>query len=343
MAWPETWRYVVKGEFMNRLKNKGEFILNEAYKKSMTRSRNDDKKIGVDNKYIYAEKSLIEHKRNWKQFAEWLKDKNIKTIGKIKQETVEEYVKFLAENNYAKKTIESRIGAVNKIMQVSGRWEREDRVILSKIENINIKSLKRNVYKDLTGNEWISKNKDIYQKNKDLFDTVQAFGLRRKEVMELNNRSFLIDNKNKMYVQTIGKGGKYRIAEVANEEMNKNMLRLYGNIAKPLNTANEDKLSRTIRNEDERLNIKGANCHKFGLHIHRAEYARRLLENKIKNEIEIKREYKGYSHLKTKGLSKKEMSEIETKIGTYKASVKSFIEVSQNLGHNRLDVLLNYL
>lgn len=329
---------------MGKLQKKGDFILNESYKKARGRKRVDDKKEGIDNKFIYAQKSLIEHKRNWNQFSAWAENKGIHTIGKIKKELVEEYAKELAKNGYAKKTIESRIGAVNKIMQANNKWDSSERVILSKISGLNPRELKRNVYKDLTAKEWIERNPDQYEKNKDLFDTVQAFGLRRKEVTELTNESFLIDKNGKMYVQTIGKGGKYRIAEVSDIKANERMRELYQNIAKPLGSANESRLERAIRNDSKRIRIKGANCHKFGLHIHRAEYAQRLLRTKIGAENrEIQREFKGYSHLKTKGLKDKELDKIEIKIGTFKGSAKSFIEVSRNLGHNRLDVLLKYL
>lgn len=329
---------------MGKLQKKGDFILNESYKKARGRKRVDDKKMGIDNKFIYAQKSLVEHKRNWNQFSAWAEEKGIHTLGKIKKELVEEYAKELAKNGYAKKTIESRIGAVNKIMQANDKWKSSDRVILSKIAGLNSKGLKKNVYKDLTGKEWIERNPKHYENNKDLIDTVQAFGLRRKEVIELTNESFLIDKNGKMFVQTIGKGGKYRIAEVSDEQANERMKELYKDIAKPLEIADETRLERAIRNDSKRIRIKGANCHKFGLHIHRAEYAQRLLKTKIEQENNgIQREFKGYSHLKTKGLKDKELDKIEIKIGTFKGSAKSFIEVSRNLGHNRLDVLLKYL
>lgn len=329
---------------MGRLQKKGEFILNESYKKARGRKRVDDKKIGIDNKFIYAKKSWVEHKRNWNQFSQYAEENGVKDLRKINTELVHNYVKDLASQGYAKKTIESRIGAVNKIMVASGRWDFENRVILTKIEDLDIKKLKTNVYKDLTANEWIQRNETTYQNHKDLFDTIQSFGLRRKEVIELNKNSFLVDKNGKMYIQTIGKGGKYRISESADEKSNELMKKLYGNLARPLETANQEVLERSIRDEGKRLRIKGANCHNFGLHIHRAEYAQRLLRAKIGAENrEIQREYKGYSHLKTKELTKEQLDRIEIKIGTFKGSASSFLEVSRNLGHNRLDVLLKYL
>ena len=329
---------------MGRLYKKGEFILNESYQKATGRKRVEDKGSKISYNFIYAKKSWVEHNRNWKQFSQYAEKQGVKVLGKINTELVHNYVKYLASQGYAKKTIESRIGAINKIMVASGRWDFENRVILSKIEDLDVKKLKTNVYKDLTGNEWIQRNEKTYQNYKDLFDTVQSFGLRRKEVIELNKNSFLIDKNGKMYVQTIGKGGKYRICESADEKSNELMKKLYGNLAKPLKNANQEVLERSIRDESKRIHVTGANCHKFGLHIHRAEYAQKLLKSKIGAEnSNIQRTFKGYSHLKTKSMKKEDLDKIEVKIGTFKGSASSFLEVSRNLGHNRLDVLLKYL
>lgn len=329
---------------MGRLQKKGEFILNESYKNATGRKRVDDKEAKISYNFIYAKKSLVEHRRNWEQFSQYAEELGVKDLRKINAELVHNYVKHLASQGYAKKTIESRIGAVNKIMVASGRWNFENRVILSKIEDLDVKNLKKNVYKDLTGKEWVERNEKTYQNYKNLFDTVQSFGLRRKEVVELNKNSFLIDKNGKMYVQTVGKGGKYRICESADEKSNELMKKLYGNLAKPLESANQEVLERSIRDESKRIRITGANCHKFGLHIHRAEYAQKLLKSKIRAEnSNIQRTFKGYSHLKTKGMKKEDLDKIEVKIGTFKGSASSFLEVSRNLGHNRLDVLLKYL
>lgn len=81
-------------------------------------------------------------------------------------------------------------------------------------------------------------------------DTVQAFGLRRREVGELNKESFLIDKQGKMYIQTVGKGNKYRIAPVCDKEMNEKMKKLWSDKAIPLEKADEGSLRRILRNED---------------------------------------------------------------------------------------------
>ena len=332
---------------MGKFEKDGRSILRKAYIEGSKRSRFDDKKEGVDNKFIYADVSYKNHENNWRQFSKWATENGLKRVGQITQSDVEKYVRECAENGLSKKTIESRIGAINKVMLVSGRWENENRVILSKIEGITPKKLPTKVYKDLTAKEWQDRNPKQYENNRELIDTVQAFGLRRREVRELNAQSFLIDDKGKMYVQTVGKGHKYRIAPVCDGEMNEQMKERWGNQAIPLQQASEERFRRVLRDEDQRLNLKGANGHNFGLHIHRSEYTQRYLRERIEQLEEqrggVERSYKGYSHLKTRGKSLDDLDAYRIKIGTFEGSARAFMEVSRALGHNRLDVLAKYL
>lgn len=331
----------------NRILDAGLTVLKNAHKEGSARSRKTDKENGVDSKFIYADVSYKNHENNWKQFSQWANDNGFKRVGQITQNDVEEYVRECVKSGLSKKTIESRIGAINKVMLAGGRWENKNRVILSKIEGITVKKLPTKVYKDLTAKEWQDRNPKQYENNQELIDTVQAFGLRRREVRELNAQSFLIDDKGKMYVQTVGKGNKYRIAPVCDSEMNEQMKKRWGNQAIPLQQASEERFRRVLRDEDQRLNLKGANGHNFGLHIHRSEYTQRYLQERIKQLDEqrggVERSYKGYSHLKTRGKSLADLDAYRIKIGTFEGSARAFMEVSRALGHNRLDVLAKYL
>lgn len=337
----------VKMSKRNRILGAGLDVLMSAHKEGATRSREIDKEKGIDNKFIYAEVSYKNHKNNWRQFSKWANENGLKRVGQITQNDVEKYVRECAENGLSKKTIESRIGAINKVMLASERWNNENRVILGKIDGITVKKLPTKVYKDLTAKEWQDRNPKQYENNRELIDTVQAFGLRRREVRELNSQSFLIDEKGKMYVQTVGKGNKYRIAPVCDSEMNEQMRERWGDKAIPLQQANEERFRRVLRDEDQRLNLKGANGHNFGLHIHRNEYTQRYLRERVEQLEEqrggVERSYKGYSHLKTRGKSLDDLDAYSIKIGTFEGSARAFMEVSRALGHNRLDVLAKYL
>ena len=101
---------------MGKFGRDGEGLLKRAYVEGGRRSRFEDKKEGVDSRFIYAEVSHKNHLSNWKQFAKWAEEKGLKRIGQIQKKHVENYVRELADSGMSKKTIESRIGAINKVL-----------------------------------------------------------------------------------------------------------------------------------------------------------------------------------------------------------------------------------
>ncbi|NQP32768.1 hypothetical protein HO924_11430, partial [Streptococcus suis] len=69
-------------------------------------------------------------------------------------------------------------------------------------------------YKRMNASEWKQANQQQYERYRDTFDTAEAFGLRARELQELNASSIVKDDQSgRLYVQTIGKGGKFRLAE----------------------------------------------------------------------------------------------------------------------------------
>ena len=59
----------------------------------------------------------------------------------------------------------------------------------------------------------------------------------------------------------------------------------------------EANLVRNIRDESQRLNMKGADSHKLPKHIFRAEYAQRLLEQKLAEYPSNGQEWRSYNKL----------------------------------------------
>ena len=331
------------------MKNNGVKALESKYQKARGKSRVIAKQNKEDGGMIFSETSLKNHTNNWEQFADWL-DGNYKMrrLGELKPEHVEEYIKELNGQGLSKKTLQSRIGAINKVM--NERWSENEKPKLSKM-NIEIKSTKENSYKQLTAKEWKNNNEKRYSNYKDTFDTVSAFGLRKKELRELNEKSFLIDKNNKIYVQTIGKGGKYRIAECTSEK-NDEMIKLYQEKATKIEDIktfkpSKELLSRTIKNDAVKLNLRGARNERNSWHIFRSEYAQKLLEEKLEGfKSELGNEYnknQGYSTINVLKTDDEELKGIYTEMGVYKGSALAFVEVSRNLGHNRLDVMLKYI
>lgn len=337
----------------NRVKISGSKALEKQFNDARGKSRGVAKKSGQDRYMIFSDRSLEIHKQNWERFSDWLgENKKTARLGQIKREDVKEYIEKLNEQGLSKKTLQARISAINKVM--GKRWDSELDENGNKIEKptltnmgIKVEKTDENSYKHLTAEEWKKENFEKYENYQNTYDTVSAFGLRKNELKELNERSFLIDEKNnKIYIQTIGKGGKYRIAECT-EKMNEKMIELYGDKANRVNGVKVVKnakreLERDINGRSERLNLKGSKSNQHSWHIFRSEYAKTLLNEKIEH-YDRKFKYKqGYS---TINVIKQEndLKDIHTQIGAFKGSAMAFVEVSRNLGHNRLDVMLRYI
>lgn len=351
-VWPYRSPTILKIEvnILSKIDKQGRSVLLRAFQNGKSLSRHEEKKKGNDHKLIFAEKSLENHLKNWTKFATWAESQGVKTMGKFSDELVTRFLVEQAEQGgrtgqgASKKTLESYLGSINKVMMASGRWEKSEKMELAKVDGLDVRRLRRSVYKPLNGQEWRERHGRAYERHRDTLDTIRAFGLREGELKELNRHSFLVDQGGKMYVQTIGKGGKYRVAEVANKELNERMLGLYGQYAKqvadPKSYNGQGRFESDRKNMALRLNLSGSNNHKIPKHIFRAEYAQKLLEAKLEASESVPRQWVGYSHLKA---DKSEYDRYEVKIGTYRGSAKAFLEVSQNLGHNRLDVLNKYL
>lgn len=345
----------------NRILKDGIYKLVDAKKIGTRLSREEVKQKGMENKVISSVRSFDVHKGNWEEFANWANDNyKVRKLGDIKQEMLKEFLKHKAETGgrdgqgATKKTLQTYISAVNKVMLISGRWEESEKPTLTKWkEDIKIRDDYKQGYKPLTGKEWERENQEKYEKYSQLIETIKGFGLRAKEVDTLTNKSFIIDSKGNMYVQTIGKGGKYRIAE-ATKASNELMVKLYGgiaqrvdNIAEFVGNKEQDKakefLKKTMRAEKNSVKINGVNASRVPKHIFRAEYAKQLLNEKFEDLKGFNTEYRGYSTIKGQELKMGDLRGYEIQIAAYKGNAQAFIEVSRNLGHNRLDVLLKYL
>lgn len=333
----------------SRIKTSGLKVLESQFNNARGKSRSNEKMMKNDKELIFSDVSLEVHKNNWNQFSDWLDENyNIKKISKIEPIHVEKYIKELNEKGMSKKTMQSRISAVNKVM--GGRWSDDIKPQLRKMD-IEVKSTKENSYKQYTAQEWRDRNIKRYGNYKETFDTVSAFGLRKRELRELNEKSFLIDKNNKIYVQTIGKGGKYRIAECTKEK-NDEMVKLYKDKSRKIDkienfNGSKKNLESAINDSRLKLSLRGSNNERNSWHIFRNEYAQTLLKEKIEGfEKELNGNYnneKGYSTINVLKSSDDELKGVYTQIGAYKGSALAFVEVSRNLGHNRLDIMLKYI
>lgn len=334
----------------NKLLAKGERILSGAYDAGRRRSRADDKRAGVDYQRIYSKTSLDQHNRMWAQFADWAHNKGLKRLSQVTEESVREFIADKASwggrdgKGATAKTLKSYLTAINKVMTIGGAWGDDQRVTLSDTD-VQVRADREAGYKHQTAEEWLAVNPEQAERHAQLIETAQAFGLRSRELQELNERSFVRDaSTGKLYVQTIGKGGKFRVAE-CREDMERAMLDRYGQHVRELDVhqLREKNLRDAINREELRLNIKGASGHNLPKHVFRSQYAQKLLEQKL---AEYGRQGGGRQPIGWSALDKLPKDQWGTytiKMGTYSGDARAFLEVSRALGHNRLDVLTRYL
>lgn len=343
-----------------RLRQSGFNILNEAYKAGKFKSRNDLKTQGIAHKVISSKRSFELHVKNWDRFVDWTEahGHEIKRVSALNADVIEEYIRFEAKNGgrygggAAKSTLQSYLTAINKVGLAGELINVSETLTLTKLGekapvHFNEKSI-LGIYKDFTASEWIQENPKRFESYNQIISTVQAFGLRRKEVQELNKNSFILDEKTgKMFVQTIGKGGKFRVAE-ATVEKNDEMMAMYGDITKKVADIrqlklNKEYLERDLQDLGARLNLKGNNSQKVPLHIFRSQYAQTLLNEKFERFNGFTEYSRGYTRIDLKTSNIDDLRRMRVKIKSYEGSALAFYLVSKNLGHNRLDVLTHYL
>lgn len=225
-----------------KLELKGNNILKEQFYDREQTSR-DETKLENGRSAIYntisSKNSLIQHQKQWKPFAEFVTNVyKIKTLSKVELWMIVEFIQQEVMKGLAEKTLKSRITAINHVMVGSGVWKENQKVSLSQLrETGNLPKQKgpSQVYKELTAAEWRDRHKKEYDKNQEVIDLARAFGLRKCEIfgkdgaykgLTLRNLGH-IEGSQTLFVEVIGKGGKYRVAEVR-EDFSQQMWDKYG-------------------------------------------------------------------------------------------------------------------
>lgn len=358
----------------NRLaKNaKNHFIQAFRNGKIVTRTELKEQNNGKSANYavISSQQSMNKHLSSINQVATFIQDNyKVRDWKNVDKSMVQAFLNHMQKHGgrdgsgASEKTLKGYVTAINKVMVTAKVWTESDVVSL---KSLGIERGKSHVNKALTSSEWIRMNHDTYEQYQAQIDFARAFGLRREEIFGqtamqkrgkngVTSNSFYVDDDNRLYVQTIGKGGKMRVAS-CREDMNASMLSEYGRYARSIAYCDNDKERFKQENYRGQKVIPGID-NAIPLHIHRADYARqRIIEESAKYSISPNSPKIGYSRLQAKkqgimrvsyenGQRTAEMVQIGaiTKIKTLEADVRAFMTVSLELGHNRLDVLAKYL
>lgn len=307
------------------------------YRNGRGHARNDFKgSTGrfADYSMIYSDNSLKTHRGRVKQFSLWLRQNHgeVREMQEISREIVAEWA--ADEQTFGKSawTVSSDLLAMNRVMVGSGAWA----VPMTKKEasEASHTALKRRRLEDITHNrrwsasDWVAMHQDNYDHYREQVELARAFGLRRSEILGSDHyargvrlESFWYDETGTMRVSVVGKGGRFRAAPVL-DKWAPTMARRYGRAARR-NQAIRDKQD-LLQMFTHKSQLYQGVKHDLPFHIFRSEYAVAM-----------------YDQLK-KGWPDSEQDQLMT-INGFEGPESLFEDVSRALGHNRTDVLKNYL
>lgn len=286
---------------------------------------------------IYSNNSLHTHISRADQFANWVKETHpeIRKIKDITHDIAGEYLKHQQNGrNLSAWTISADLGMINRILIAQGHW---DKPIVKRDYGLHSRR-QDEVRHNRAANEY---QKQMYDKHLEKYEREiyygQAFGLRRSEL--LSNRAqhtvasskSLYERNGQLYHVTTGKGGRLRVIECLERHRDR-IIADYGQYIQPL----PGYLQKDILGVEERKQFledyKGAK--KFFKTIDRNVRihvnCRQFFANQKLKEIQSQQRFQDENDeiIKVNG---KEIYKSEAEF------------ISKQLGHNRIDVLQNYV
>ncbi len=262
--------------------------------------------------YIHSINTVEHYRDTVNHFSEWLKEEKpeiwqTKDLNSITKDVCYEYLKEI-DSELSAWTTSRHMAGLNKVLDLG----------LNKKEG----GLKKRRNKDITRSRTVKENDFKYnpENYREQIDLAKAFGLRRESILggdyEVKESSLFIDD-DRIYCGVIEKGGKYREALCLKEY--EDTIKSRYNISERVFN-DEDSFKAHYKNsEDSRLFDRYTK--KIDNHSFRREYAQNLYQE-IKEEreaqgINIENDYRGYNK-------------------------DIVINVSNNLGHNRPDVVIDH-
>lgn len=280
------------------------------------RSKHKDKENGVSNRYIYSFESMKTYMKHCKYFVQWCK-----TSGDIRNDLghaprmleecepyVEKYIREREAAGLSSYTVKLEKSALSKLFQKTYDFE----TIRNKRSNIT-RSRRENTVGDAHFSE---------ENNADLINACRCVGFRRSE-LEAAKAEDLWEINGTYFMNIQGKGGRIRAAQ------------LYGTVEEIENAVSY------IRNLSGHNHIHS----NADIHSYRADYASRVYKANAKDLSQLKRQKIDYTALT--GKTAKDGSRIYKNAiyhcrGDQKGQAMdraAMIIASQNLGHNREDVV----
>ena len=306
----------------------------------------------ADYWHVYTYTSYRQHLSAMKQFSKWcVNQKGIWKVAGVNHHLVGEYCNEMRQQGYSAWTIKARITAINHVMVGSNHWLADDAFSATKWNQAHanyygsgLVQIHRKAQAEIINNrqetaqQWRTEHASVYAANRQVIDTARAFGLRRSELIHtihdkpsITSHNFFEDQTGKLYAFVpYGKGGRPRFAQ-CRQDMQVEMKHYYQPLK--INQVSRD-MTKIYEFRDhwldyhqEQLNQRDylftKYDHRVSFHRQRQEYAQvRLAEEQQKSPLE---------------------HDYQQTIGGVTAYHSQFARVSQDLGHNRVDVLANYL
>ena len=288
-----------------QLNNKINSLLRIGERKIKNDSTNPNRSEG-----IHSIKSAETYRRSINQFADYLKIQGVRNVGDITRDHIQGFMS--SRSNLSAYTYAKDLSAINKVFDT--RYTVRDF------------GLSRRSYADITNNRGLSPGRAISAKDRPKIDFVRATGIRRQSIPVVCPADAIRDGKGLVIGFNITeKGGRERNLVVL-QEYRENITTLVNNAI--LNNGKDA----PIFNRDVDKNINP--------HYYRGEYAQNLY-NDLLQAREQRLDY--YNNMKDLFVNN---DALEKACSRYKNEVVRgydrdiMAEVSQNLGHNRIDVVL---
>jgi len=289
------------------------------YGQSKYQAKQESYKQGNKGKVkgIYSKKTMQDYKQVAEQFQSWSKTKgyNFKSLADVSDSHILQYLTERQAQGKSSWTISKDLSALNKIFN----------------KNITKKDsgLRSRKNSDIKNNRGLGNNyrSSIYKKNKELTDFISATGIRRQSVTVINPSNAIRDKVGVVIgFSVIEKGGKHRNCYVIKGKQEA----VTSFVNKHLSQKGNQPFWTKV---DKNLNT----------HWYRAEYARTLYNDLITANNHRQDYFEGYRDTFVNSQRLAQATDGHGQI-TKGYDTEALAVVSQNLGHNRIDVVYsNYL
>lgn len=287
---------------------------------------------------IFSKNSLDTHLKGVKNFAAWLKSERpeIRELKEVDREIMKEYAEHLSDLDYSGKTIETYVGAVNRVQIDKGHW---DKPITAKNLGVYLDYTQR--HNGQSSESQLELDRKSIEKHNDMYTYGQAFGLRRSELVGNNSKHTYASNKSlyahngTIYNISIGKGGLMRVVECLKSHEGQIRTQYAGDIQEM-----PDWIKNKYDNGERFLTEDSKKF--FNEEFKYAEKYFNTIDRSCRIHVPC-RQYYAEHKLQEIQQEKRFRNEREITINDRVLGDREALFISQQLGHNRAEILSHYI